>query len=61
MSITTGAEYIESLKASGPNGAKLAAMMGRQHPGQAFGAAAFGTITSAGNPRDFEFAAKLRF
>ncbi|UXU88986.1 phosphomethylpyrimidine synthase ThiC [Burkholderia sp. S-53] len=36
------AEYIESLKTNGPNGAKLAAMMGRQHPGQAFGAAAFG-------------------
>ncbi|MBM2766568.1 phosphomethylpyrimidine synthase ThiC [Burkholderia anthina] len=36
------AEYIESLKSSGPNGEKLAAMMGRQHPGQAFGAAAFG-------------------
>ncbi|MGG1944110.1 phosphomethylpyrimidine synthase ThiC [Trinickia sp. NRRL B-1857] len=36
------AEYIESLRASGPNGAKLAQMMGRQHPGQAFGAAAFG-------------------
>ncbi|MBV8261736.1 MAG: phosphomethylpyrimidine synthase ThiC [Paraburkholderia sp.] len=36
------AEYLESLKASGPNGTKLAAMMGRQHPGQAFGAAAFG-------------------
>ncbi|WP_206996801.1 phosphomethylpyrimidine synthase ThiC [Trinickia mobilis] len=36
------AEYLESLKASGPNGAKLAAMMGRQHAGQAFGAAAFG-------------------
>jgi phosphomethylpyrimidine synthase len=36
------AEYLENLKASGPNGAKLAAMMGRQHPGQAFGAAAFG-------------------
>ncbi|KVP26483.1 thiamine biosynthesis protein ThiC [Burkholderia multivorans] len=35
-------EYLESLKASGPNGVKLAAMMGRQHPGQAFGAAAFG-------------------
>jgi len=26
-----------------------------------FGSAAFGTITSAGNPRDFEFAAKVRF
>src|SRR5690349_15042222 len=36
------AEYIESLRVSGPNGAKLAEMMGRQHPGQAFGAAAFG-------------------
>ncbi|WP_250865555.1 phosphomethylpyrimidine synthase ThiC [Caballeronia sp. INSB1] len=36
------AEYLESLKKSGPNGEKLAAMMGRQHPGQAFGAAAFG-------------------
>jgi phosphomethylpyrimidine synthase len=36
------AEYLESLKASGPNGEKLAKMMGRQHAGQAFGAAAFG-------------------
>lgn len=36
------AEYLDSLKQSGPNGEKLAAMMGRQHPGQAFGAAAFG-------------------
>ncbi|AQG98160.1 phosphomethylpyrimidine synthase ThiC [Burkholderia sp. KK1] len=36
------AEYLESLKSSGPNGEKLAAMMGRQHAGQAFGAAAFG-------------------
>ncbi|KQR90113.1 thiamine biosynthesis protein ThiC [Burkholderia sp. Leaf177] len=36
------AEYLESLKQSGPNGEKLAAMMGRQHPGQAFGAKAFG-------------------
>ncbi|KND52703.1 Hydroxymethylpyrimidine phosphate synthase ThiC [Candidatus Burkholderia verschuerenii] len=35
------AEYLESLKSSGPNGEKLAKMMGRQHPGQAFGAAAF--------------------
>jgi phosphomethylpyrimidine synthase len=33
------AEYLESLKASGPMGEKLAAMMGRQHPGQSFGAA----------------------
>jgi phosphomethylpyrimidine synthase len=36
------AEYLESLKNSGPNGEKLATMMGRQHPGQAFGAKAFG-------------------
>ncbi|SAL16954.1 phosphomethylpyrimidine synthase ThiC [Caballeronia telluris] len=36
------AEYLETLRASGPNGEKLAKMMGRQHPGQAFGAAAFG-------------------
>ncbi|GAB2886223.1 phosphomethylpyrimidine synthase ThiC [Paraburkholderia jirisanensis] len=36
------AEYLESVRNSGPTGAKLAEMMGRQHPGQAFGAAAFG-------------------
>jgi hypothetical protein len=30
-------------------------------PSGSFGAAAFGTITTAGNPRDFEFAAKLHF
>ena len=30
-------------------------------PNGAFGSAAFGTITSAGNPRDFEFAAKVHF
>ena len=30
-------------------------------PNGSFGTAAFGTVTSAGNPRDFEFAAKLRF
>jgi hypothetical protein len=30
-------------------------------PNGSFGSAAFGTITSAGNPRDFEFACKLRF
>src|SRR5690606_1874223 len=31
-------EYIESLRNSGPTGAKLADMMTRQHPGQSFGA-----------------------
>ena len=30
-------------------------------PSGSFGAAAFGTISSAGNPRDFEFAGKLHF
>jgi len=32
------AAYLESLKASGPLGEKLAVMMNRQHPGQNFGA-----------------------
>ncbi len=32
------AAYIENLKASGPMGNKLAALLGRQHPGQNFGA-----------------------
>jgi phosphomethylpyrimidine synthase len=31
-------EYLENLKASGPMGQKLADLMGRQHPGQNFGA-----------------------
>jgi hypothetical protein len=30
-------------------------------PNGSFGSAAFATITSAGNPRDFEFAGKFRF
>ena len=30
-------------------------------PNGSFGSAAFGTITSAGNPRDVEFAGKIRF
>ncbi|HEY4541351.1 MAG TPA: phosphomethylpyrimidine synthase ThiC [Noviherbaspirillum sp.] len=38
-------EYIESLKASGPTGQKLAELMGRQHPGQNFGAAIPSEIT----------------
>ena len=37
--------YIESLKSSGPQGAKLAALMTRQHPGQNFGAAIPNEIT----------------
>ncbi len=32
-------EYLEALRASGPNGEKLARLLTRQHPGQAFGAA----------------------
>lgn len=31
-------EYIAELKASGPMGEKMAALLGRQHPGQSFGA-----------------------
>jgi len=38
-------EYLESLKASGPMGQKLADLMGRQHPGQSFGAAIPAEIT----------------
>lgn len=39
------AAYIESLKSSGPQGAKLAALMARQHRGESFGAAIPGEIT----------------
>ena len=39
------AAYIESLKNAGPTGAKMAAMMGRRHPGQSFGAAIPDVIT----------------
>ncbi len=39
------AEYIESLKASGPAGAKMAELLGRQHAGQSFGAAIPAAIT----------------
>jgi phosphomethylpyrimidine synthase len=38
-------EYIEELKASGPTGKKLSELMGRQHPGQSFGAAIPAEIT----------------
>ena len=38
-------EYMESLKASGPQGAKLAELMLRQHAGQSFGAAIPSEIT----------------
>ena len=39
------AAYLESLKASGPLGEKLAALMNRQHPGQNFGASLQNEIT----------------
>jgi phosphomethylpyrimidine synthase len=43
-------EYIESLKASGPQGAKLADLMVRQHPGQSFGAVALGNSAAEITP-----------
>ena len=46
------AEYLESLRASGPQGAKLAELIGRQHRGDAFGATAFGGANGAGVPRE---------
>jgi phosphomethylpyrimidine synthase len=39
-------EYLEQLKASGPMGNKLADLMGRQHPGQSFGASIPAEITA---------------
>ncbi|WP_317202629.1 phosphomethylpyrimidine synthase ThiC [Janthinobacterium sp.] len=38
-------EYLEELKASGPMGVRLSELMGRQHPGQSFGAAIPAEIT----------------
>ena len=38
-------EYLENLKTSGPMGQRLADLMGRQHPGQSFGAAIPAEIT----------------
>jgi phosphomethylpyrimidine synthase len=38
-------EYLEELRASGPMGSRLADLMGRQHPGQSFGAAIPAEIT----------------
>ncbi len=39
-------EYLAALVASGPNGARMAKMMGRQHPGQSFGASIPAEITA---------------
>jgi len=38
-------EYLEELKASGPMGQRLADLMGRQHPGQSYGASIPAEIT----------------
>jgi len=38
-------KYIESLRAAGPKGQKMAEMMLRQHPGQSYGASLAATIT----------------
>lgn len=38
-------EYIDALKASGPKGEKMAALLGRQHPGHSFGATLVADIT----------------
>ncbi|MCG2585413.1 phosphomethylpyrimidine synthase ThiC [Massilia sp. TS11] len=38
-------DYLAALRASGPQGARLAEVMGRQHPGQAFGASIPAEIT----------------
>ncbi|MDN2712912.1 phosphomethylpyrimidine synthase ThiC [Janthinobacterium sp. SUN118] len=38
-------EYLRELKASGPMGERMAEMMGRQHPGQSFGASIPAEIT----------------
>jgi phosphomethylpyrimidine synthase len=38
-------EYMESLRNAGPTGLKMAELMGRQHPGQSFGAAIPAVIT----------------
>jgi phosphomethylpyrimidine synthase len=38
-------EYLAALEASGPMGRKLAALLGRQHPGQSFGASIPAEIT----------------
>jgi len=38
-------EYLQNLRDSGPQGNKLAEMMGRQHPGQSFGASIPAVIT----------------
>ena len=38
-------EYLDALRASGPQGERLARLMSRQHPGQAFGAAIPEVIT----------------
>src|SRR5262245_5312670 len=43
-------EYLEALRASGPAGAKLADLLGRQHRGQSFGAVQFSAGTGEITP-----------
>ncbi|MBK6980400.1 MAG: phosphomethylpyrimidine synthase ThiC [Betaproteobacteria bacterium] len=38
-------EYLESLRAAGPTGVRMAELLGRQHPGQSFGAAIPAEVT----------------
>ncbi|HYC35726.1 MAG TPA: phosphomethylpyrimidine synthase ThiC [Usitatibacter sp.] len=38
-------EYLEELRSSGPMGVKMAALLGRQHPGQSFGASIPAEVT----------------
>ncbi|MBL0142222.1 MAG: phosphomethylpyrimidine synthase ThiC [Betaproteobacteria bacterium] len=38
-------EYLEGLRASGPTGSRMAELLGRQHPGQSFGAAIPAEVT----------------
>ncbi len=38
-------EYLESLRAAGPTGERMAELLGRQHPGQSFGAAIPAEVT----------------
>ncbi len=43
-------EYLDSLRAAGPTGAKMAELIGRQHRGQSFGAAAFSSESAEITP-----------
>jgi phosphomethylpyrimidine synthase len=51
------AAYLESLRATGPMGEKMAALLGRQHKGQDFGAAIPAEITPSSCARKWPAAA----